>query len=136
MAAAERRLHRKAGNMKKLIAGGALALGVIATPFVASAHNCVNPTKTVGAGSKTLVTLDSEENETVTDAGHGNGTGGFVPIDANALVPGVVVDVHTFGSGEHGGGKDGVAGPGIEKAGAKGCDGKGIDYIDSCFGAE
>ena len=118
--------------MKKLIVGGALALGVMAAPMVASAHDCFNPTKTTGAGSKTLVTLDAEGGETVTDTGNGNG--GFVTVDANALVPGVVVDIHTFG--DHGGGQDGVAGPGAEKAGDRACDGKGLDYIEACFGGE
>ena len=65
----------------------------------------------------------------------GNGNGGFITIDANAVAPGVVVDVKTFGGGK-GAGHDGVAGPGAEKAGAKACDGRGIDYIEACFGAE
>ena len=98
----------------------------------AFAHDCFNPNKTTGAGSKGVVTLDATgEEEGFTPTGKGNG--GFITIDANAVVPGVVVDVYTFG-GNKGPGKDGVAGPGAEKAGAKACDGKGIDYIEACFG--
>ena len=121
--------------MKKLIAGGVLALGVMAAPMVASAHDCFNPTKTVGAGSKATVILDENGNE-VDFVQTGNGNGGFITIDATAAIPGLMVDIHTFGQGDHGGGKDGVVGPGEEKAGAKGCDGKGIDYASVCFGGE
>ena len=120
--------------MRKLLVGGALTLvsvtGVAAPAF---AHDCFNPTKTTGAGSKGVVTLDETGDGSFTPTGPGKGKGGFITIDANALVPGVVVDVHSFGNG---GPKDGVAGPGAEKAGAKGCDGKGIDYVEACFGGE
>jgi len=118
--------------MRKILVGGLLAVAVVAggaTP--AFAHDCFNPTKTTGAGSKGLVTLDATGGETFTPTGPGKGNGGFITIDASALVPGVVIDVKTFGG--HGP-KDGVAGPGAEKAGAAGCDGKGIDYVESCFG--
>lgn len=125
--------------MRKTLTGVLLALGVVvggATP--AFAYDCFNPTKTVGAGSKGLVTLDASRGETFTPAGHGNGNGngngGFITIDATALVPGAVLDIHVFGG--QNGPKDGVVGPGAEKAGVKGCDGKGIDYVESCFGPD
>ena len=119
--------------MRRILVSGVLVLiGLAAVAAPASAHDCFNAKKTVGAGSKTLVVLDSNGNEASVET-TGNGNGGFVTIDANALVPGVVIDIHTFGN--HGP-KDGVAGPGAEKAGAKGCDGKGIDYVEACFGPE
>ena len=112
-------------------AGVAITVSILgAAP--AFAHDCFNPNKTTGAGSKGVVTLDATGGESFAPTGKGNG--GFVTIDANAVAPGVVVDVKTFG-GNKGPGKDGVAGPGAEKAGAKACDGKGIDYIEACFGA-
>ena len=118
--------------MRKLLVGGALTLvsvtGVAAPAF---AHDCFNPNKTTGAGSKGVVTLDAEGNE-VSFTPTGKGNGGFITIDATALGAGML-DVHIFGGNK--GPKDGVAGPGAEKAGAKACDGKGIDYIEACFGA-
>jgi len=105
---------------------GGVVLGLAAPAF---AHDCFNPTKPTGAGSKAIVVLDaSGEAESFTPTG--DGKGGFITIDANAVAPGVVVDIHTFGNG---GPKDGVVGPGAEKAGASGCDGKGIDYVEACF---
>ena len=119
--------------MRRILIGGAIVLiSVVGVAAPASAHDCFNPTKTTGAGSKTLVTLDSDGNEESVET-TGSGKGGFVTIDANAVAPGVVVDIHTFGNG---GPKDGVVGPGAEKAGAKGCDGKGMDYVETCFGGE
>ena len=119
-------------SLRKITAGIAVfggALFGLATP--AFAHDCFNPNKTIGAGSKGVVTLDANGNEeSFTPTGKGNG--GFITIDANAVVPGVMVDIHIFGGNN--GPKDGVAGPGVEKAGAKGCDGKGIDYAEACFG--
>jgi hypothetical protein len=100
----------------------------------AFAHDCFNPNKTVGAGSNGVVTLDANGEE-ASFTPTGNGNGGFITIDANAVAPAVVVDVKTFG-GNKGHGQDGVAGPGAEKAGARACDGKGIDYIEACFGGE
>jgi hypothetical protein len=138
MGCPERRVQRGATtqgdelNLRRITVGAGVAIAVStlgAAP--AFAHDCFNPNKTVGAGSKGVVTLDENGGETFTQTGNGNG--GFITIDANALVPGVVVDVHTFG-GNKGPGHDGVAGPGAEKAGAKACDGKGIDYIEACFG--
>jgi hypothetical protein len=119
--------------MRRILIGGAIVLmSAVGVAAPASAHDCFNPTKTTGAGSKTLVTLDSAGNEVSVET-TGSGKGGFVTIDATAIVPGVVVDIHTFGNG---GPQDGVAGPGAEKAGANGCDGKGIDYVETCFGEE
>ena len=119
--------------MRKTLFGGALvliSLAAVATP--ASAHDCFNPTKATGAGSKGVVTLDENGDEESFEE-TGNGKGGFITIDATAVAPGVVIDIHTFGNG---GPKDGVVGPGAEKAGADGCDGKGIDYVETCFGPE
>jgi hypothetical protein len=141
MCCPERRVQRGATtqgdelNLRRITVGAGVAIAVStlgAAP--AFAHDCFNPNKPIGAGSKGVVTLDANgEEESFTPTGNGNG--GFVTIDANAVAPGVVVDVKTFG-GNKGPGQDGVAGPGAEKAGGKGCDGKGIDYIEACFGGE
>jgi len=120
------------GITRKVLVGGALmvtSIGAVAAP--AAAHDCFNPTKTAGAGSKGVVTLDANGNQVgFTQTGKGNG--GFITIDAGAIQPGLSVDIHIFGN--QSGPKDGTAGPGSEKAGAKACDGKGIDYADACFG--
>jgi hypothetical protein len=108
----------------------------LATTTSAFAHDCFNPNKTPGAGSKTTVVLapnpDDDPTAVITT---GKGNGGFTTLDATAVgIPGVTtIDVHTFGNQK--GPKDGEVGPGAEKAGAKGCDGKGVDYIEACFGA-
>jgi hypothetical protein len=123
-------------NLRRISVGAGVAIAVsIFGAAPAFAHDCFNPNKTVGAGSKGVVTLDAAGGETFTPAGNGKGNGGFITIDANAVAPGVMIDVMTFG-GNKGPGQDGVAGPGAEKAGAKACDGKGIDYVEACFGAE
>ena len=120
-------------NLRRISVGAGVAITVsILWAAPAFAHDCFNPNKTVGAGSKGVVTLDATgEEESFTTTGNGNG--GFITIDANAVAPGVMVDVKTFG-GNSGPGHDGVAGPGAEKAGDKACDGNGIDYIEACFG--
>src|SRR6478735_11777449 len=115
--------------MKKLLIGGALvAVSVAAVAGPAFAHDCFNPRKTTGAGSGATIVLDAQGNE-VSVTQTKNGKGGFVSIDATALGVGIV-DVHVPGAGN----KDGEVGPGADKAGAKACDGKGIDYVDACFG--
>jgi hypothetical protein len=120
-------------NLRRISVGAGVAITVsILGAAPALAHDCFNPNKPTGAGSKGVVTLDANgDEESFTSTGNGNG--GFITIDANAVAPGVVVDVKTFGGGQ-GPGHDGVAGPGAEKAGDKACDGKGIDYIEACFG--
>jgi hypothetical protein len=133
------------GHMKKLLVGGTLALvTVVGAAVPAFAHECYNPTKTPGAGSKLTVVLapnPEADPVAVIPTGPGKGYGGFTQldtsqVDTSQLPPGTqlpaTIDVHTFGNGAHGP-KDGTVGTGGEKAGAKGCDGKGIDYIESCF---
>jgi hypothetical protein len=118
--------------LRKFLVGGGLVLtSIAAVAAPAAAHDCFNPTKAPGAGSKGVVTLDANGNE-VGFTQTGNGNGGFITIDAGAIQPGLSVDIHTFGG--QSGPKDGTAGPGSDKAGAKACDGKGIDYADACFG--
>ena len=120
-------------NLRRITVGAGVAITVsILGAAPALAHDCFNPNKPIGAGSKGVVTLDANGEE-VGFTQTGNGNGGFITIDANAIVPGVMVDVKIFG-GNSGPGHDGVAGPGAEKAGDKACDGKGLDYIEACFG--
>jgi hypothetical protein len=130
--------------MRKLLVGGVLsAVGVLGVAGPAMAHECFNPTKTPGAGSKVTVVLganpDTDPPVAVIATGPGKGYGGFTQLNLSnvAVPPGVelpaTIDVHTFGNGAHGP-KDGTVGQGAEAAGEKGCDGKGIDYIEACFG--
>jgi hypothetical protein len=118
--------------MRKLLVGGMLTLaGVAGLAAPAFAHDCFNPNKHTGAGSKGTLTLDANGDE-VGFQQTGKGNGGFFSIDATALGVGVI-DVHTLGSGKNPHGV--VGGPGSQKA-DHACDGKGIDYASACFGAE
>ena len=103
---------------------------VVASP--AMAHDCFNPTKKPTAGvNYTLVGFD-QNGPIFVQTGPGQGIGGFV-----AIAPGVfgpdqtqTLYVHSIGnSSSH----EVVGGPGSQKP-SHACDGKGIDYIDACFG--
>jgi hypothetical protein len=116
--------------MKKLLIGGALAVvSAVGVAGPAFAHDCFNPNKNTGAGSWATVTLDDKGNEV--DFQQTKKQGGFISIDATALGVGVI-DIHTMGSGNNPHGV--VGGPGSQKD-SHACDGKGIDYVEACFGA-
>jgi hypothetical protein len=98
----------------------------------ALAHDCFNPNKKPTAGvNYTLVGFDAN-GPIFVQTGPGKGIGGFA-----AIAPGVfgpdqteTLYAHTIGnSSSH----EVVGGPGSQKP-AHACDGKGIDYIDACFG--
>jgi hypothetical protein len=123
--------------MRKLLVGGAVALASVAgVAAPAFAHDCFNPTKNPDAGVHyTITSVDPTTGEPTgfTPTGQGKGVGGFVAFDPSLIGGQTGVQVHAFGG--QSGPKDGTVGPGSDKAGAKGCDGKGIDYLDACFGA-
>ena len=115
-------------------AAAVAALAVSASP--AFAHDCFNPTKNAHAPTAgvhyTLVGFDQNGAPIFQQTGNGQGIGGFV-----AIAPGVfgpqqteMLYVHSIGnSSSH----ETVGGPGSKKP-SHACDGKGIDYVDACFG--
>ena len=114
-------------------AAAVAALAVSASP--AFAHDCFNPTKNAHAPTAgvnyTIVGFD-QNGPIFVQTGPGQGIGGFV-----AIAPGVfgpqqteTLYVHSIG---HSNSHDTVGGPGSKKP-SHACDGKGIDYIDACFG--
>ena len=115
-------------------AAAVAALAVSASP--AFAHDCFNPTKNAHAPMAgvhyILVGFDQNGAPIFQQTGNGKGIGGFA-----AIAPGVfgpdqteTLYAHTIGnSSSH----EGVGGPGSQKP-SHACDGKGIDYIDACFG--
>jgi hypothetical protein len=115
------------------VAATVAALALSASP--AFAHDCFNPTKTAHAptaGVHYTITGFDQNGPIFEQTGPGKGIGGFV-----AIAPGVfgpdqtqTLYVHSIGnSSSH----EVVGGPGSQKA-SHSCDGKGIDYIDACFG--
>ena len=113
------------------VAGGTAALIMLASPSYA--HDCFNPQKDAHAPTAgvnyTIVGFD-QNGPIFVQTGPGKGIGGFA-----ALAPGIAgpdtVYLHTLGNSDNG--KEVVGGPGSAKPGHA-CDGKGIDYLDACFG--
>ena len=102
----------------------------------ALAHDCFNPTKDAHAPTAgvhyTLTGFDANGNPIFVQTGPGKGIGGFAAIAPGVFGPGQTqtLYVHTIGnSSSH----ETVGGPGSQTA-AHACDGKGIDYVDACFG--
>ena len=114
------------------VAGGTAALVLLASPSYA--HDCFNPQKDAHAptgGVNYTITGFGPDGPIFEQTGPGTGIGGFV-----AIAPGVfgnpeTVYVHSLGNTHSG--KEEVGGPGSMKDGHS-CDGKGIDYLDECFG--
>jgi hypothetical protein len=119
-------------RIRRLLCGCAVAgATVVAIAGPAAAHDCFNPNKPAGAGvNYTITGFDSTTGEpTFEQTGPGQGIGGFVTI-APGVFGDTAVEVHTIGnSSSH----ETVGGPGSMTP-AHACDGKGIDYIDACFG--
>ncbi len=116
-----------------VVAAVVAAAALSASP--ALAHDCFNPTKDLHAPTAgvhyTLVGFD-QNGPIFVQTGQGKGIGGFA-----AIAPGVfgpdqteTLYAHTIGNSSS---KEVVGGPGSQTA-AHACDGKGIDYIDACFG--
>jgi len=120
-----RRLATTAGLVLVILVIGASA---------AFAHDCFNPQKNAHAPTAgvnyTITSFDPVTGEPVFEqTGPGKGQGGFVAIAPGVFGNPVTLYTHTVGNNPHG-----VAGgPGSQKPNHA-CDGKGIDYIDACFG--
>jgi len=118
--------------MKKLLIGGTITVAsVLGFAAPAFAHDCFNPNKQPGAGVHyTFQGVNPDGSPIFVQTAQGKGIGGFAAIDPS-LTGGVQApDVHTIGNSSS---KEEVGGPGSQKP-EHACDGKGIDYIDVCFG--
>jgi hypothetical protein len=116
------------------VAGGTAALVLLASPSYA--HDCFNPQKDAhaptGGVNYTLVGFD-QNGPILEQTGPGKGIGGFVAIAPGVFGNPTTLYTHSLGMSPEHSGKDEVGGPGSMKANHN-CDGKGIDYIDDCFG--
>jgi hypothetical protein len=117
-------MRQKVGLAAALTAVALLA----ATP--AFAHDCFNPNKPAGAGVNYTVVGFDENGPIFEQTGPGKGIGGFATISPELTDGFQLPDVHTIGNSPS---KEVVGGPGSMKPGHA-CDGKGIDYLDACFG--
>ena len=109
--------------------GAMLALGAVPT----YAHDCFNPTKNPTAGVHYTVTGFNEETgePTLEKTAQGKGIGGFAALSPELTGAPETLYTHTVGHSES---HETVGGPGSKKE-SHACDGKGIDYLDACFGA-
>jgi hypothetical protein len=116
------------------VAGGTAALVMLASPSYA--HDCFNPQKDAhaptGGVNYTIVGFD-QNGPIFEQTGPGKGIGGFVAIAPGVFGNDTTLYTHSLGMSPDHSGKDEVGGPGSMKDGHA-CDGKGIDYIDACFG--
>ena len=113
------------------IAAAVVMLALAASP--ALAHDCFNPTKKPTAGvNYELTGFDTNGNPILVQIGPGTGNGGFVEIAPGVFGNPVPLYTHSLGSGMNPHGV--VGGPGSQKPNHA-CDGKGIDYLDVCFGS-
>ena len=114
----------------------AVAAVVAVFAFAASpafAHDCFNPQKDAHAPTAgvnyTVVGFD-QNGPIFEQTGPGKGIGGFAAIAPGVFGNDTTLYVHTLGNSSS---KEEVGGPGSQKP-QHACDGKGIDYIDACFG--
>ena len=106
-----------------------VALAITASAF---AHDCFNPNKPAGAGVNYTVVGFDQNGPIFEQTGPGKGTGGFAALSPELTGGLTGIEVHTVGNS---GAIGVVGGPGSQKAGHA-CDGKGIDYLEACFGAD
>jgi hypothetical protein len=123
-------------KLRKLAAGAAVAVAVLGTSSPAWAHDCFNPQKNAHAPTAgvnyTIVGFDPVAGEPIFEqTGPGKGSGGFAALSPEVTGAPDTLYVHTLGN-THSGHEE-VGGPGSQTAGHA-CDGKGIDYLDACFG--
>ena len=120
----------------------AAAIAVVAMSAVAVspafAHDCFNPQKDAHAPTAgvnyTITGFDPVTGiPTFEQTGPGQGYGGFVAISPDATGAPVTLYTHTLGNFYKDNGHEEVGGPGSQKP-QHACDGKGIDYLDACFG--
>jgi hypothetical protein len=111
-------------------AGIAVAITVLSTS-AAFAHDCFNPQKDAHAplaGVHYIITGFDQNGPIFEQIGNGKGIGGFAALAPSATGAPITVYNHTLGNSGH----DEVGGPGSHKLNHA-CDGKGIDYLSSCF---
>ncbi len=110
-------------RVRHLLAGTVVtAATLVGFAAPALAHDCFNPNKPSGAGVNYTIVGFDQNGPILVQTGPGQGIGGFATLDG--------VDVHTIGNS---GALEEVGGPGSQKP-EHACDGKGIDYLDACFG--
>jgi hypothetical protein len=116
--------------------------GVIAATFALGvmpvfAHDCFNPTKNehapTGGVNYTITGFNEEGVPTFEKTGPGKGYGGFVALSPEATGAPETLYTHTLGTFSKENGHEVVGGPGSQKP-EHACNGKGIDYIDACYG--
>lgn len=101
------------------------------TAAPAFAHDCFNPNKPDGAGVNYTITGFGPDGPILVQTGPGKGIGGFATLSPDLTGGFQAPDVHTLGNSSNG--HEVVGGPGSQKP-EHACDGKGIDYLDDCFG--
>ena len=124
-------MRLRGGTVALAVMGGTLALG--ATPVLA--HDCFNPTKNEHAPTAgehyTITSFEGPTGPVVEQTAQGRGVGGFIALSPEATGAPVTLYTHSLGNSES---HDTVGGPGSQKPNHA-CDGKGIDYLDACFGS-
>jgi hypothetical protein len=115
-----------------LLAVGSL-LALLAVPTYA--HDCFNPQKNEHAPTAgvhyTVVGFNEETGEPIFEkTAQGKGIGGFAALSPEVTGAEETLYVHTIGHSES---HETVGGPGSKKPNHA-CDGKGIDYLEACFG--
>jgi hypothetical protein len=121
---------------KLLLAGAASAAALSMSVLPAAAHDCFNPTKNAHAPMAgvhyELTGFNPDGSPILVQLGTAKGVGGFALIAPGVIGNPVTVETHTLGAGNNPHGV--VGGPGSQKP-SHACNGKGIDYLDVCFGA-
>ena len=120
---------------KRLAATAGISVAILVlSGSAAFAHDCFNPKKDAHAplgGVHYVLTGFDQNGPILEQVGNAKGIGGFVAIAPGVFGNPVTLYTHTLGSGHNPNGV--VGGPGSQKANHA-CDGKGIDYLDVCFG--
>jgi hypothetical protein len=111
---------------------------VCAAAAPAFAHDCFNPQKNANAPTAgvnyTITGFDPITGApTFEQTGPGKGYGGFVAISPDATGAPETLYTHSLGNFSKDNGHEVVGGPGSQKP-EHACDGKGIDYLEACFG--
>ena len=123
---------------KAAVAIGTSGAAVLAFATPAFAHDCFNPQKDAHAPTAgvnyTITGFDPVTGAPIFEqTGPGQGYGGFVALSPDVTGAPVTLDTHSLGNFSKDNGHDVVGGPGSQKP-EHACDGKGIDYLDACFG--
>ena len=121
---------------KRLAATAGISLAILVLGAgTAFAHDCFNPQKDAHAplaGVHYLLVGFDQNGPIFQQIGNGKGIGGFVAIAPGVFGPQQTQTLYTHSIGNSSS-HEVVGGPGSQKPNHA-CDGKGIDYIDACFG--